>query len=70
MKLLSLVILLFISSLVSAQNVEFRATAPSVVAIGEQFRLAYTINKEGSNLRVPTLEGFDLLMGPSTSSSS
>lgn len=70
MKRLGLIILLLISSIVYSQNVEFKASAPSVVATGEQFRLSYTINKEGSNLKVPTLEGFDLLMGPSTSQSS
>lgn len=70
MKRLGLIILLFVSTLAYAQNVEFRATAPSVVATGEQFRLSYSINKEGANLQVPTLEGFDLLMGPSTSQSS
>lgn len=52
---------------VKAQNVEFKVTAPEVVELGEQFRLAYSLNKKGSDLRVPTLEGFDLLMGPQTS---
>lgn len=70
MKHLGLLILLFISSVVYAQPVEFQASAPSVVATGEQFRLSYTLNRQGSNLQVPTLEGFDLLMGPSTSQSS
>lgn len=65
MKLFSLLVLLFISSLLSAQNVEFKASAPSVVAVGEKFRLTYTVNDQGTNLQVPTLEGFDLLMGPS-----
>lgn len=27
------------------QNVEFKASAPSVVAVGEQFKLEYTLNK-------------------------
>lgn len=70
MKKLGLIILLFITSLAYSQNVEFKASAPSVVATGEQFRLSYTINREGSNLKVPTMEGFDLLMGPSISQSS
>lgn len=70
MKRLGFIILLFITSLAYSQNVEFRASAPSVVATGEQFRLTYSINKEGTNLQVPTLEGFDLLMGPSMSESS
>lgn len=69
MKQLGLVILLFVCSLAFSQNVEFKASAPSVVAVGEEFRLSYTLNKEGSNLQLPSLEGFDLLMGPSTSQS-
>ena len=69
MKGFGLIIWLFISSLAYAQEVEFKASAPAVVATGEQFRLSYTLNKEGSNLRVPTLEGFDLLAGPGTSQS-
>lgn len=70
MKRFGFIILLFITGIAYSQNVEFKASAPSVVATGEQFRLSYTINREGSNLKVPTLDGFDLLMGPSTSQSS
>ncbi len=70
MKGLGLIIFLLTVTLASAQEVEFKASAPSVVATGEQFRLSYTLNREGSNLQLPTLEGFDLLMGPSLSQSS
>lgn len=70
MKKLGVVILCFLTSLVYAQQVEFKASAPSVVATGEQFRLSYTLNKKGADLKIPTLEGFDLLMGPSLSQSS
>ena len=59
MRQIGLIILLFFTSLAYAQNVEFKASAPSVVAVGEQFKLEYTLNKEGDNLKVPTLEGFD-----------
>ena len=69
MRQIGLIILLFFTSLAYAQNVEFKASAPSVVAVGEQFKLEYTLNKEGDNLKVPTLEGFDLLMGPSVGQS-
>lgn len=62
--------MLFAAPWADAQQVEFKASAPSVVATGEQFRLSYTVNKEGKNLQVPALEGFDLLMGPSLSQSS
>ena len=69
MRQIGLIILLFFTSLAYAQNVEFKASAPSVVAVGEQFKLEFTLNKEGDNLKVPTLEGFDLLMGPSVGQS-
>ncbi|MDR1756764.1 MAG: BatD family protein [Culturomica sp.] len=54
----------------AGQPVEFKASAPSVVEVGEQFRLSFSVNRQGTDLQVPTLEGFNLLMGPSTSSSS
>lgn len=53
-----------------AQEVVFKAEAPEVVELGEQFRLSYTLNRKGTDLKVPTLEGFDLLMGPRVSQSS
>lgn len=54
---------------VFAQETKFTASAPSVVEVGEQFRLSFVLNKKGENLQVPTLQGFDLLAGPSLSTS-
>ena len=50
-----------------AQDVTFRAIAPEAVVMGEQFRLVFTVNAEGRELRAPDLSEFDVLMGPSTS---
>lgn len=50
-----------------ADDVTFKASAPDAVAMGEQFRLTYTVNAEGRELRTPDLSDFDVLMGPSTS---
>lgn len=50
-------------------QVTFKASAPATVVEGEQFRLSYVMNKEGRNLRLPDLSDFDLLFGPSTSTS-
>ena len=50
-------------------QVTFRASAPNGVVKGEQFRLSYTLNQEGKDLRLPDLKGFDVLFGPSTSRS-
>lgn len=67
----SIFLLLFLTGLmVKAQNVEFKAEAPEVVELGEQFRLSYSLNQKGTDLKIPTLEGFDLLMGPRVSQSS
>jgi len=53
-----------------ADEVEFTASAPRVVELGENFRLIYTVNASGSDLKVPPFEGFNLLSGPNTSQSS
>ena len=42
---------------------------PQVVELGEQFRLAFSVNANGQNLKLPNLSDFDVLMGPSTSQS-
>lgn len=55
--------------LLSAQDVEFKAIAPEAVVMGEQFRLTFTVNAEGKDLRVQEMPDFDVLMGPSQSTS-
>lgn len=50
-------------------QVTFKASAPPGVVKGEQFRLSYTLNKEGKEFRLPDLKGFEVLFGPSTSRS-
>ncbi|HCB00100.1 MAG TPA: BatD protein, partial [Porphyromonadaceae bacterium] len=65
---LFLVLLLTGTTTLQAQ-VTFRASAPNGVVKGEQFRLSYTLNQEGKDLRLPDLKGFDVLFGPSTSRS-
>ena len=55
-----------------AQEVSFIASAPPSVVVGTQFQLAYVVNVlNGTELRLPPeiTENFDLLMGPSTSTS-
>jgi len=63
-----LVLLLTGTTTLDAQ-VTFRASAPNGVVKGEQFRLSYTLNEEGKDLRLPDLKGFEVLFGPSTSRS-
>jgi len=64
-----LILLMFAGFWGMADNIQFTMEAPEVIAIGEQFRLGFTINEQGSDLQLPDLSNFDVLMGPSTSSS-
>lgn len=53
-------------------EVTFTASAPDAVAVGDQFRLAYTVTtQEIRDFRAPSIkEGFEVLMGPSRSTQS
>jgi len=64
--LLFLSFVLFIAT-TSAQNAKLTAEAPRAVIAGEKFQLVYTANAEGSDFRLPAIDGFQVLMGPSTS---
>ena len=61
---------LFLSFLLSAQEVEFNVSAPPVVENGQRFSLVYSLNAEGSDFKAPAFEDFRYLSGPNTSSSS
>lgn len=64
-----LVAFIFVSGIIQAQNVQFEASAPNMVEVGEQFRLTYSLNSKPSNFKPPTIAGFEVIAGPSTSSS-
>lgn len=52
-------------------KVTFTASAPDAVAVGDQFRLAYTVTTQKvRDFRAPSIKGFDVLMGPSRSQQS
>lgn len=55
-----------------ADDVTFVASAPDVVAVGDQFRLSYTVTTQSvKDFRAPgSISGFDILMGPSRSQQS
>lgn len=53
----------------AAEKVLFTMEAPQVVELGEQFRLAFSVNAKGQNIKLPDLTEFEVLMGPSTSQS-
>ncbi|MCU4155763.1 protein BatD [Carboxylicivirga sp. A043] len=69
MRLFILNLLLLSLGLLSAnaQDVSFTARTQSAVVVGDKFQLQYTLNKEGSDIRLPALQDFQILMGPSTS---
>ena len=54
-----------------ADGITFTANAPDVVVSGDQFRLSYTINSQKvRDFRAPSIQGFEVLMGPSRSTQS
>lgn len=52
-----------------ADNITFEGRAPSTVRVGEKFQLSYTLNASGSDMRMGETSDFDILMGPSQSTS-
>ncbi len=64
---LIILLLLFANNAIS-QDVQFTVDAPSNVELGGQFRLTYSINQD-ANFTGPEFNNFQLLGGPSTSSS-
>ncbi len=53
----------------AADDISFRASAPSTVVAGRQFQLTFTINSQSKDLRAPEFTDFDVLAGPFTSQS-
>ena len=63
---------LFCSAIMTqAENTRFVMSAPRAVEMGKQFRLSFTLNERGRNLKLPPglNANFDILMGPSTGQS-
>ena len=53
------------------EKVAFTASAPDAVAVGDQFRLSYTVTTQKvRDFRAPSIKGFEVLMGPSRSQQS
>jgi hypothetical protein len=59
-----------ITLLAFGQDVEFRVSAPSFVAVGEQFRFTYNLNARPQEFNPPSFDNFYVLAGPSISQSS
>lgn len=71
-RLILLLVALFTISYIHADGkVTFTASAPDAVAVGDQFRLSYTVTTQNvRDFRAPSIKGFDVLMGPSRSQQS
>ncbi|PKP04446.1 MAG: BatD protein [Bacteroidetes bacterium HGW-Bacteroidetes-9] len=68
---LSIVVLMLLTALQGfAQDIELKASAREVVSVGDQFRLVFSINAQASGFTAPVLKDFNILAGPSQSSSS
>lgn len=73
MKKIFLTTLLFLITLsaVYADDVSFTTSAPKAVAVNQQFRLKYTVNRRNvKEPRVPSIENFSVLAGPNRSEQS
>jgi hypothetical protein len=71
--ILFVILIVASEAILEAQNVTFKASAPSAVALGSQFKLTFTVNVyNGMEFRAPSSisENFDVLMGPTASKSS
>ncbi|MCW3804883.1 BatD family protein [Plebeiibacterium marinum] len=64
------IVIFFASISIFGQDVKFTAQARNAVLAGEKFQLVYSVNKEGEDLRLPPLNNFTVLMGPSVMTSS
>ncbi len=69
-KIILLAGILFIAIFtIQAQNINFSASGPSAVANESKFRVAYTINANSGDFRIGEINDFNVLMGPSVSTS-
>ncbi|MFC2138230.1 BatD family protein, partial [Bacteroidota bacterium] len=54
----------------AADKISFKASAPKSVTVGQQFQLIYSLNAKPKKFYTPDLSKFNVLAGPSQSSSS
>ena len=65
MKKILLILLICSTALTAfAQDVEFKASAPAQVIVGNPFQLSYSVNQRAKDLRAPEFTDFDYLAGP------
>jgi len=64
-----IILLVFIIRPLWANDVQFTGEAPNVVKSGQRFRLTYTVNTKAENFEPPNIQNFNILAGPSRSTS-
>ena len=69
-KIIGIIIALLAPLALWAQDPSITVSAKSQVAVGEQFRVAFEVNADGKHFTAPSFEGFTLVGGPMTSTSS
>lgn len=62
-----LLALIGLSPALRAQDIQFEAGVPRMVAVGEAFRIEFSLNAKPDDFTPPAFEGFDVLAGPTTS---
>ncbi len=68
-KILIITTFIFVAISLSAQ-VAFKAAAPARVAVGQSFRMVYSINADARSFHGPAFNGFSVLSGPNQSTNS
>lgn len=68
--LLLFLVLMLPTSYLLAADIEFMATGPKEVSLGEQFEISFSVNGNGSSFIGPPISGFAVLSGPNPSTSS
>ena len=63
-------VLMLPTTYLMAANVEFVASGPQEVSLGEQFQIVFSVNANGTNFIGPQITGFSVLSGPNGSTSS
>ncbi len=65
-----LFLMVLLPCFVWAEEVSFRAEAPSQVVVGKPFQLRYTVNQRARDLQPPEFTDFEFIAGPYSSQSS
>ena len=65
----AILMMIFIIPEVSADEVQFTASARSPVSVGDRFQLTYTVNTKEGNFKGPSIKHFRKLSGPNISTS-